>query len=455
MNGRRFGYGASIIGTALLALGAAAFASGKKTPTTTSSLAPSAPPIQSINLVMPSSGNYEYTVIPAVATVRNPELPVHFSGSSATVTVTPSKGKGTNHILILNEETGNAALLPIPAKSATLQVTPEDFNLVRRVIVAVESNAKPLAAALVSLTDADNRTQTRSLDATDQGKAVFSNVAFGIANLSVVYGQNLKQTQDITIPSGHPATGYTVTVSVTGSAPTLSVPAAATTAPTPPQAGSTPTPPGNLPPVQSYHPSNQWPSIFGGLLGLIIFVGGGYLLYRWTKSGGAAATLKKWGIEVAAPSASTAESAWQPAGAAPPPVVTDPNLCPYCGQKKDASGNCGCTVGGGFAGGAATATRTGTPRLIGAMGIYSGNIYPITGGSVSVGRDSANTIALADDTTVSRRHAEIQLQNGGAVVRDLGSANGTFVNGVRISGEQALRAGDEIQIGNTRFRFEI
>lgn len=453
MNGRRFGYGALIFGIALLVLGEAAFASGKKTAPAASSSVSEASPTQSINLAMPSSGNYEYTVIPAVAPVRNPELPVHFSGTSATVTVTPSKEKGTGHILILNEETGNAALLPLPANGSTLQVTPEDFSLVRHVIVTVESNAKPLAAALVSLTDANKHTQTRSLDATDQGKAVFSNVAFGMANLSIVYGQNLKQTQDITIPSGHPATGYTVTVSVTGPAPTLSVPAAVTTAPTMPQTGAPSAPPSNLPPVQPYHPTNQWPSLFGGLLGLIVFVGGGYLLYRWTKSGGAAATLKKWGIEVAAPSASSADSSWQPAAA--PPVVTDPSVCPYCGQKKDASGNCGCTLGGGLMGGAATATRTGTPRLIGAMGIYSGNIYPITGGSVSVGRDSSNTIALADDTTVSRRHAEIQLQNGGAVVRDMGSANGTFVNGVRISGEQTLRVGDEIQIGNTRFRFEV
>jgi pSer/pThr/pTyr-binding forkhead associated (FHA) protein len=39
-------------------------------------------------------------------------------------------------------------------------------------------------------------------------------------------------------------------------------------------------------------------------------------------------------------------------------------------------------------------------------------------------------------------------------VTDLGSSNGVFVNGVRIGGSQPLRSGDEVQIGNTRFRFE-
>jgi pSer/pThr/pTyr-binding forkhead associated (FHA) protein len=54
---------------------------------------------------------------------------------------------------------------------------------------------------------------------------------------------------------------------------------------------------------------------------------------------------------------------------------------------------------------------------------------------------------------VSRSHAEIRPRGVGYVVVDLGSTNGTRVNGVRVS-EQELVDGDEIAFGNTRMRFE-
>ena len=97
------------------------------------------------------------------------------------------------------------------------------------------------------------------------------------------------------------------------------------------------------------------------------------------------------------------------------------------------------------------------PRLIGTMGVYSGSIFPlnINGTGVTLGRETSNTIPLNNDTTVSRRHAAIRNESGAYVVSDEGSANGVFVNGVRISGAQPLRPGDEVQIGNTRFRFEM
>jgi pSer/pThr/pTyr-binding forkhead associated (FHA) protein len=62
-------------------------------------------------------------------------------------------------------------------------------------------------------------------------------------------------------------------------------------------------------------------------------------------------------------------------------------------------------------------------------------------------------VALVGDPTTSRRHAVIVSQNGGYLLRDEGSSNGTFVNDARIT-EQLLHPGDEIQVGNNRFRFE-
>jgi len=63
-----------------------------------------------------------------------------------------------------------------------------------------------------------------------------------------------------------------------------------------------------------------------------------------------------------------------------------------------------------------------------------------------------STILLADPN-VSRNHAEIRPHGTGYVVVDLGSTNGSRVNGMRV-GTQPLRDGDDITFGNTRIRYE-
>ncbi len=70
---------------------------------------------------------------------------------------------------------------------------------------------------------------------------------------------------------------------------------------------------------------------------------------------------------------------------------------------------------------------------------------------VSIGRMPDCTIVLADPN-VSRNHAEVRPQGDGYVVVDLGSTNGTRVNGVRIT-QHELRDGDELMFGNTRMIF--
>ncbi len=72
-------------------------------------------------------------------------------------------------------------------------------------------------------------------------------------------------------------------------------------------------------------------------------------------------------------------------------------------------------------------------------------------GCVGVGRGDDNEIVLLDDH-VSRRHATLQLDQGIIWLRDLGSANGTFVNGERISGGCRLFHGDELSFDALRFQ---
>ncbi|HEY1429872.1 MAG TPA: FhaA domain-containing protein [Candidatus Tumulicola sp.] len=69
-----------------------------------------------------------------------------------------------------------------------------------------------------------------------------------------------------------------------------------------------------------------------------------------------------------------------------------------------------------------------------------------------IGRGDDNDVVLADPS-VSRAHAEIETDAAGPLVRDLGSTNGTAVNGKRVRAER-LHDGDELSFGNTRMRFE-
>jgi signal transduction histidine kinase len=68
-----------------------------------------------------------------------------------------------------------------------------------------------------------------------------------------------------------------------------------------------------------------------------------------------------------------------------------------------------------------------------------------------IGRSSEALPLL--DQTISRRHAELTPDNGQWYLRDLGSANGTFVNGVRITGRHALKNGDQLRAGTTLLVF--
>jgi hypothetical protein len=90
-----------------------------------------------------------------------------------------------------------------------------------------------------------------------------------------------------------------------------------------------------------------------------------------------------------------------------------------------------------------------TLRVI--KGVPMDRAFPLQG-EMSVGRGERVAIALRDPS-VSRRHATIGLIDGSPVVRDLGSTNGTFVNGERVE-RRELHAGDVLKCGNTEMRVE-
>ena len=82
----------------------------------------------------------------------------------------------------------------------------------------------------------------------------------------------------------------------------------------------------------------------------------------------------------------------------------------------------------------------------------AGRQAPIAG-PLEVGRDSSAGMVLEDDL-VSRHHVRVIPEAGSALVEDLGSRNGTWVNGVRISSATHLAHGDDVRLGQTMLRVE-
>src|SRR5580658_9376203 len=78
--------------------------------------------------------------------------------------------------------------------------------------------------------------------------------------------------------------------------------------------------------------------------------------------------------------------------------------------------------------------------------------YSLDKPTIAIGSHPKNDVVV-DDTTVSRRHATITRKADGFELADLGSTNGTFINGRRLTEPVALKSGDQIKFGSVRFAF--
>jgi|GEM_PF-957763 len=134
--------------------------------------------------------------------------------------------------------------------------------------------------------------------------------------------------------------------------------------------------------------------------------------------------------------------------------------CPTCGQAvltgTSFCSNCGAELAGEEDPSALPDTHTvldtePAPYLLITAGLGRGQTFELRG-EVHLGRSRTNAIALSD-SKVSRNHARLDPVRSTYILTDLGSANGTFVNGVRIAQPVRLRDGDLIQVGDTQLVF--
>jgi pSer/pThr/pTyr-binding forkhead associated (FHA) protein len=85
-------------------------------------------------------------------------------------------------------------------------------------------------------------------------------------------------------------------------------------------------------------------------------------------------------------------------------------------------------------------------QLIMRSGPTPGASFNLEGDQLTIGRDSTNDLVI-NDAEISRRHARLTFQGGKYVLEDLGSTNGTFVNGQRLAGPRVLKAGEVVSFG--------
>ena len=89
-----------------------------------------------------------------------------------------------------------------------------------------------------------------------------------------------------------------------------------------------------------------------------------------------------------------------------------------------------------------------------ALLVTGGRRLVVGAGGATVGRSRQSDIML-DDANMSRTHAEVRPRGGSWVVSDLGSTNGSRLNGRRLEGTEVLKPGDELEFGTTRLTFEL
>jgi pSer/pThr/pTyr-binding forkhead associated (FHA) protein len=102
----------------------------------------------------------------------------------------------------------------------------------------------------------------------------------------------------------------------------------------------------------------------------------------------------------------------------------------------------------------APAVTTGMLVALKSTALAEGERFELDTQALTVGRGAPNDIRLDDDEFASAHHARFDPRRDGVWVEDIGSTNGTYVNGTRLGRPQKLSPGDVVRVGETDLRFE-
>jgi serine/threonine-protein kinase len=152
-----------------------------------------------------------------------------------------------------------------------------------------------------------------------------------------------------------------------------------------------------------------------------------------------------------------------PAPAAPPPAAASPTPPPAAVPPGPADATPAPTpVAAGSSEPTNAPPPSGGPAEVPAVivlrvtdGPAAGSELRVGDSELLIGRQAPGEGKLGNDIEISRRHARLTREDHGFVIEDLGSTNGTFVNGDRISGARVLAAGDRLEMGDTKLVVEV
>ena len=378
-----------------------------------------------LRLEFPSAGTRQVWVAPAPPSGKMPETTTieGASGEIAPVSFGPN-----DKVFILDKATGNLAIRPISQISGTWKLAASDFSRIGRVVVKVEHEGKPVETAGVSL-KCGSFSVSNLLDKNSVGEAIFFAVPPGSVQASVQYKttdgsspEPIRQSSDIKLQRSNPEP--VLIISIPEEVATLSeaTPENAQTNEPPKERGGF----GSLGQVVWF------------LIVVAVIAAAVWFALKWLKANQdkVQGKLGAMGVEIPGQTKEPPADAYSP----------QTPIAPMPPEKIILDDAAPSPVSAPIA----VASTTGEPRLVST----DGDALPLDEGTLEVGREAGLGLSLINESTVSRRHAEI-VRNGDTVsVKDLGSTNGTFVNGAKVQGEVDLKPGDTVQFGAVKFRFE-
>jgi hypothetical protein len=104
--------------------------------------------------------------------------------------------------------------------------------------------------------------------------------------------------------------------------------------------------------------------------------------------------------------------------------------------------------------GEAAHVEAGRLTVVKSPALREGEEWALDSAPITIGRGSQNEIRIAGDEYASARHARVEARRDGVWVEDVGSTNGTYLNGIRLTRAKKLAAGDVVRIGETELRYE-
>lgn len=391
---------------------------------------------ESIKIMFPGAGKRSVWMADAL-----PEAdPVAVTTAEGDALTFPIANKTpASRIFVWDLETGNLAEKKVSEIQGLWKMAAADFNRIAKIGVKLEHEGKPVAVATINA-QAGNRSFSRLLEPSLKGQTFLYAVPPGPIKVMIQFNADakpvtLRQTHEFTLKRSTPE-------------PTIAIAIAENVAVVTGEPNASNQESGKNPPKEKEEPKHVgglgwFGSLFAYVLAIGAAIGTGVLIFRYVNSNRDAVKerLEKLGVQIPDDNAVSSTDDIPPMA----PPASEPM------QKIMLPDSDPGTI--------PVAPATPVIPIVQSAGISrlvapNGDALPLSDGTLVIGRDVAVDLSYPDETTLSRRHAELQISGGEVRVSDLNSTNGTYVNGRKLDAPTTLRSGDVLQLGEVKFRLE-